>query len=52
MERTADPEENQDQPPSHSGHLPYEGGQSLAMMMNGDETLLKEDGPMERQFMC
>ena len=52
MERTANPEEDKDQPPSHSSHLPYEGGQSPPMMMNGDETLLKEDGVMERQFMC
>ena len=34
MERAADLEEDKNQPSSYSGHLPYEGGQSLMLMMN------------------
>ena len=37
MERAADLEEDKNQPSSYSGHLPYEGGQSLMLMMNDDK---------------
>ena len=34
MERVANPEEDKDQPPSDSSHLPYEGGLAPFLMMN------------------
>ena len=34
MERAADPEEDKDQPPSHSCHLPHEGALSPFLKTN------------------
>ena len=37
MERAANREEDKDQPPSDSSHLPYEGGLAPFVMMSDDQ---------------